>query len=80
MGTEGGGEVVLMAAPDQPNRERKHHDTTVNMIAASSHLRFFYLSEVYPNGYIAVGHLLFLQEQIKDHHHQPKLQPSKCRR
>jgi hypothetical protein len=25
--------------------------------------------KVYPNGYIAVGYLLFLQEQIKDHHH-----------
>jgi hypothetical protein len=35
------------------------------MIAASSHVLFFYLSKVYPNGYIAVGYLLFLQEQIK---------------
>jgi hypothetical protein len=39
------------------------------MIAASSHVLFFYLSKVYPNGYIAVGYFLFLQEQIKDHHH-----------
>jgi hypothetical protein len=39
------------------------------MIAASSHVLFFYLSKVYPNGYIAVGYLLFLQEQIRDHHH-----------
>jgi hypothetical protein len=39
------------------------------MIAASSLVLFFYLSKVYPNGYIAVGYLLFLQEQIKDHHH-----------
>ena len=30
---------------------------------------FFYLSKMYPNGYIAVGCFLFLQEQIKDHHH-----------
>jgi hypothetical protein len=31
---------------------------------------FFYLSKVYPTGgYIAVGYLLFLQEQTKDHHH-----------
>jgi hypothetical protein len=52
MGTEGGGEV--RAAPGQPNWERKHHDTTGNMIAAS-HVLFFYLSKVYPNGYIAVG-------------------------
>ena len=29
----------------------------------------------YPNGYIAVGYLLFLQEQIKDHHHQKWLGP-----
>ena len=28
---------------------------------------FFYLSKMYPNGYI--GCWLFLQEQIKDHHH-----------
>jgi predicted secreted protein len=52
MGTEGGGEV--RAAPGQPNWERKHHDTTGNMIAVS-HVLFFYLSKVYPNGYIAVG-------------------------
>jgi hypothetical protein len=26
---------------------------------------FFYLSREYPNGYMAVGYLLFLQEQIK---------------
>jgi hypothetical protein len=57
------------AAPGQPNRERKHHDTKGNMITASSHVLFFYLSKVYPDGYIAVGYLLFLQEQIKDHHH-----------
>jgi hypothetical protein len=43
------------------------------MIAASSHVLFFYLSKVYPDGYIAVGYLLFLQEQIKDHHHQGRL-------
>jgi hypothetical protein len=43
------------------------------MIASSSHVLFFYLSKVYPNGYIAVGYLLFLQEQIKDHH--LKLEP-----
>jgi hypothetical protein len=61
---------VLRAAPGQPNRERKHHDSAGNMIATSSHVFFFlYLSKVYPNGYIAVGYLLFLQEQIKDHHH-----------
>jgi hypothetical protein len=29
---------VLRAAPGQPNRERKHHDTTGNMIATSSHV------------------------------------------
>jgi hypothetical protein len=39
------------------------------MIAASSHVLFFYLSKVCPNGYVAVGYLWFLQEQIKDHHH-----------
>ncbi len=50
--------------------ERKHHETTGNMIAASSRVLFFYLSKVYPNGYIAGGYLLFLQEHIKDHHHQ----------
>jgi hypothetical protein len=27
------------------------------------------LPKVHPNGYIAAGYLLFLQEQIKDHHH-----------
>jgi hypothetical protein len=27
---------------------------------------FFYLSRVYPNGYMAVVYLLFLQEQMKD--------------
>ena len=43
------------------------------MIAASSLVLFFYLSKVYPNGYIAVGYLLFLQEQIKNHHHQGAL-------
>jgi hypothetical protein len=34
---------VLRAAPGQPKRERKHHDTTGNMIATSSHV-FFLLS------------------------------------
>jgi hypothetical protein len=62
---------VLRKAPGQPKRERKHHDTTGNMIAASSHVLFFYLSKVYPNGYMAVSYLLFLQEQIKDYHHSP---------
>jgi hypothetical protein len=27
-------------------------------------------NKVYPNGYIAVGYLLFVEERIKDHHHQ----------
>jgi hypothetical protein len=70
LGTEGGGEVLARAAPGQPNRERKHHDTTGNMITASSHVLFLYLSKVYPNGHTSVGYLLFLQEQIKDHHHR----------
>jgi hypothetical protein len=35
------------------------------MIAASSHVFFFYLSKVYPNVYIAVGYLLLLQEHVK---------------
>jgi hypothetical protein len=33
---------VLRAAPGQPNRERKHHDTTGNMIAASSQQVLFF--------------------------------------
>jgi hypothetical protein len=45
------------------------------MIATSSHVFvFFYLSKVYPHGYMAVSYVLFLQEQIKidqDHHHHP---------
>ena len=60
---------MLRTAPGQPKRERKHHDTTGNMIAASSHVLLFYRSNAYPYGYMAVGYLLFLQEQIKDHHH-----------
>jgi hypothetical protein len=61
---------MLMTAPGQPNRERKHHDTIGNMLAETSHVLFFYLSKVYPNKYMVVGYLLFLQEQRKDHHHQ----------
>jgi hypothetical protein len=45
----------------------EHQDTIRNMKAASSHvLSAFYCSRVYPNGYMAVGYFLFLQEQIKD--------------
>jgi hypothetical protein len=46
MATEGGGEVRAWAAPGQPNGERKHHDTTGNIIAASYHVLLFYLSKV----------------------------------
>ena len=37
--------------------EKKHHDTIRDLMAASSH--------VFPLSYMAVGYLLFLQEQIK---------------
>ena len=44
---------------------KKHHDTIRDMMATSSHVIFLSVAGI-PNGYMAVGYLLFLQEQIKD--------------
>ena len=44
---------------------KKHHDTIRDMMATSSHV-FCSISRGRPNGYMAVGYLLFLQEQRKN--------------
>ena len=55
-----------MRHQDNQRGEKKHHDPIRDMIAASSYMLFFNLNREVPNGYIAFGSLLFLQEQIKD--------------
>ena len=65
MGTEGGGHLykwalkvvercVLRSAPGQSKGEQKHHDTTRDMIAASSHVLSL-SPEGVTTGYVAFG-------------------------
>jgi hypothetical protein len=49
-----------------------HHSTIRDMMVVSSHVLSLILGNV-PNGYITVGCLLFLQEQIKVIIHSNKL-------
>jgi hypothetical protein len=59
---------IWYTLPRIPNGTKNHHRTTRVMVEASSHVLLFSFpgGGVPRDGYMAVGSILFLQEQIKD--------------